>query len=76
MADLRGFTEKPRSQLTSGEDERAAGRRGARVGGRYDKEIRQIITHLEAAIPFATEPMANALRALVQWYRTGRQPTG
>ena len=41
------------------------------MGGRYDKEIRQIITHLEAAIPFATEPMANALRALIQWYRTG-----
>ena len=47
-----------------------------RVGGRYDKEIRQIVTHLEAAIPFATEPMANALRALVQWYRTGETPTG
>jgi dipeptidyl-peptidase-3 len=42
-----------------------------RVGGRYDKEIRQVIGHLEAAIPFATEPMANALRALIQWYTTG-----
>jgi len=29
------------------------------------------VKHLEAAIPFATEPTANALRALIQWYRTG-----
>ena len=42
-----------------------------KVGGRYSKEITQIVTHLEAAIPFAPEPTANALRALVQWYRTG-----
>src|SRR6185503_3768922 len=42
-----------------------------RVGGRYSKEITQIITHLEAAIPYASEPMAAALRALVQFYRTG-----
>jgi dipeptidyl-peptidase-3 len=71
MADLRGFTEK------YGLNSRLVKRDGRlveevyRVGGRYDKEIRRIISHLEAAIPFATEPMANALRALVQWYRTG-----
>jgi dipeptidyl-peptidase-3 len=29
------------------------------------------VRHLENAIPYATEPMQNALRALVQWYRTG-----
>jgi len=42
-----------------------------KIGGRYSKEIQQIVAHLEAAIPFAPEPTANALRALVQWYRTG-----
>ncbi len=42
-----------------------------RVGGRYDKEIRQIIRHLEAAIPYATDPMADALRALIRFYTTG-----
>ncbi|MEZ5317330.1 MAG: hypothetical protein R2752_08030 [Vicinamibacterales bacterium] len=42
-----------------------------RVGGRYDAPIREIVSHLEAAIPLATEPMAKALRALVKWYRTG-----
>ncbi len=42
-----------------------------KVGGRYSKEITAIVSHLEAAIPFAPEFTANALRALIQWYRTG-----
>jgi len=71
MADLKGFTEK------NGLNSRLVKRDGKlveevyKVGGRYDKEISEIVKHLEAAIPFATEPMANALRALAQWYRTG-----
>ncbi len=44
-----------------------------RVGGRYDKEIRAIIGHLEAAIPYATEPMAGALKALIKFYQTGEE---
>ena len=71
MADLKGFTEK------NGLNARLVKRDGKlveevyKVGGRYDAEISAIVKHLEAAIPFATEPMANALRALMQWYRTG-----
>ena len=71
LADLRGFTEK------YGLNSRLVKNNGRlveevyRVGGRYDKELRRIIAHLQAAIPFATEPMANALRALIQWYTTG-----
>ena len=42
-----------------------------RVGGKYDAQIRAIVGHLEAAIPFATEPMAKALKALVKFYQTG-----
>ena len=42
-----------------------------RIGGMYDPQIRDVIRHLEAAVPYATEPMGRALRALVQWYRTG-----
>jgi dipeptidyl-peptidase III len=42
-----------------------------KVGGRYDKEIRAIVGHLEAAIPYASEPMAKALRALIKFYQTG-----
>ncbi|HET7219286.1 MAG TPA: hypothetical protein VFJ02_14615 [Vicinamibacterales bacterium] len=42
-----------------------------RIGGKYDAQIRRIVQHLEAAIPYATEPMAKALRALVKFYQTG-----
>jgi dipeptidyl-peptidase-3 len=42
-----------------------------RVGGKYDAQIRKIVEHLEAAVPFATEPMAKALRALIKFYQTG-----
>ena len=44
-----------------------------RVGGKYDKEIRAIVRHLEAAIPYATETMAAALEALVRFYRSGSE---
>jgi dipeptidyl-peptidase III len=42
-----------------------------RVNGRYGPQIAEIIRHLEAAVPFATEPMAAALKALIKVYRTG-----
>ena len=44
-----------------------------RVNGRYSGQIAAIVEHLEAAIPFATEPMAKALAALVKFYRTGEK---
>ena len=71
MADLTGFEE--RYPLNS----RLVKRDGAlveeiyRVGGRYDSYIRRIVAHLEAAIPFATDAMAAALRALIRFYQTG-----
>jgi dipeptidyl-peptidase-3 len=71
MRDLAGFTER------YGLNSRLVKRNGVlieevyRVGGRYDAQIREIIRHLEAARPFATEPMVRALDALIQWYRTG-----
>jgi len=74
MKDLAGFDEK--YPLNS----RVVKRNGKiseevyRVGGKYDGQIRQIIQHLEAAVPFATEPMAKALKALVKFYQTGETP--
>ncbi|HYM24536.1 MAG TPA: hypothetical protein VEU08_15070 [Vicinamibacterales bacterium] len=44
-----------------------------RVGGRYGRLIQAIVDHLEAAMPFASEPMANALRALIAFYHTGEE---
>ena len=42
-----------------------------RVGGRYGSQLAAVVKHLEDAIPFATEPMAGALRALITFYQTG-----
>ncbi len=42
-----------------------------RVGGRYGRQLSAIINHLERAIPYATEPMAKALRGLIRFYQTG-----
>ena len=42
-----------------------------RIDGRYGAQIAEIVKHLEAAVPHASEPMAAALAALAQWYRTG-----
>ncbi len=42
-----------------------------RVGGRYGRQIAAIVGHLEAAKPFATEPMKKALDALIKFYTTG-----
>jgi dipeptidyl-peptidase-3 len=71
MADLKGFTER------YGLNSRLVKRDGQlieevyKVGGRYDAQITQVVKHLEAAVPLATDSMAAALRALIQWYRTG-----
>jgi dipeptidyl-peptidase-3 len=43
-----------------------------RIGGRYDSQIARIVRHLEDAAAVAPAPTAEALRALVAFYRTGR----
>ena len=73
MSDLDGFEE--RYPLNS----RLVKRDGRLVeevyrindDGRYVTELTEVVRHLEAAIPYATEPMANALTALIRWYQTG-----
>ena len=71
MADLDGFTEAHPLNSRIVKRDGVLTEEVYRVGGRYDKEIREIIAHLEAAIPYATEPMAVALRALIKFYTTG-----
>src|SRR5688572_879045 len=71
MKDLEGFKERyPLNSRVVKKDGKLI-EEVYRVGGRYDKEIRSIVQHLEAAIPFATPTMKEALSALVRWYRTG-----
>jgi len=44
-----------------------------RVGEIYGAQIGAIVRHLDAAIPYATEAMAAALRALITFYTTGHR---
>ncbi len=71
MQDIDGFAE--RYQLNSRLVKTPAGlvEEVYRVGGKYDKEIRAIIGHLDAAANHATPLMAEALRALIKFYETG-----
>ena len=71
MKDLEGFEERhPLNSRLVRQDGRLV-EEVYKVGGKYDAQIRQIVSHLEAAIPYATEPMAKALRALITFYQTG-----
>ena len=71
MADLKGFTEK------NGLNSRLVKKDGRlveevyKIDGRYGRQIAEIVKHLDAALPFARESTAAALKALIQWYRTG-----
>jgi len=71
MPDLAGFTE------TYPLNSRLVKRDGKlqeevyRVGGKYNRQIVKIVAHLEAAAAVAPAPTAEALRALVTFYRTG-----
>ena len=71
MADLADFDERYplNSRLVKRDGELRE--EVYRIDGRYGAEIAEIVKHLEAAIPHATEPMAAALAAQAQWYRTG-----
>ncbi len=73
MSDLDGFDER------YGLNSRLVKRDGRlveevyKVGGKYDRAIRAIIVHLEDALPYASAGLADSLRALIRFYRTGEQ---
>jgi dipeptidyl-peptidase-3 len=71
MADLEGFREEhPLNSRLVKRDGRLS-EEVYRIGGKYGSHIAGVVGHLEAAIPYATETMAHALRALIGFYRTG-----
>ena len=73
MADLDGFEERyPLNSRLVKRDGRLE-EEVYRVGGRYARPIARIVGHLEDALPFATETMAAALRALIRFYQTGEE---
>ena len=73
MADLEEFDEQYplNSRLVKRDGELVEEVYRIDGDGRYADELREVVRHLEAALPFATEPMAAALEALTTWYRTG-----
>jgi dipeptidyl-peptidase-3 len=71
MKDMEGFKERYALNSRVVKKDGKIVEEVYKVGGRYDREIRQILAHLEAAIPYATEPMAKALRAQIKFYQTG-----
>ena len=72
MDDVEGFRERYglNSRLVADRNGRLT-EEVYRLDGKYGEQIAEIVEHLEAAVPFATQPMAEALRALVTFYRTG-----
>jgi len=71
MKDLAGFAERyPLNSRLVKQGGRLT-EEVYRVHGRYGDKIATIMGHLGAAVPYATEPMAKALQALVTFYRTG-----
>jgi dipeptidyl-peptidase-3 len=71
MKDLQGFHEQHPLNSRLVKDGGRIVEEVYRVGGRYSPQIEAIVRHLEVAIPYATAPMANALHALIRFYRTG-----
>jgi dipeptidyl-peptidase-3 len=71
LDNLKGFTEKYGLNSRLAKTDGKLVEEVYRINGRYAERITEIVKHLEAAIPFAPEPTANALRALVRFYRTG-----
>jgi dipeptidyl-peptidase-3 len=72
MADLAGFREEHPLNSRLVKRSGKVSEEVYRVDGRYGRQISAIVGHLEAAVPFASPPMAAALRALITFYRTGR----
>jgi dipeptidyl-peptidase-3 len=73
MRDLDGFRERHplNSRLVKASGQLVE--EVYRVGGRYDREIRRIIRHIEDALPYAPDSTAAALRALIRFYTTGEE---
>jgi dipeptidyl-peptidase-3 len=71
MADLEGVVERyPLNSRVVRIDGRIV-EQVYRLGGMYDSELREVVRHLEAALPYAPPSLADALRALIRWYDTG-----
>src|SRR5688500_3354361 len=73
MADIAGFVERHPLNSRLVKQNGLLREEVYRVGGLYDTEIREIVRHLQDALPFAPDSLAAALRALIRWYETGEE---
>jgi dipeptidyl-peptidase III len=71
-ADLNGFVEEHALNSRLVKRDGRLVEEVYRAGELYGPQIGAIVGHLDDAIPYATEPMARALRALIRFYTTGR----
>ena len=67
MDDLDGFEERHPLNSRLVKDGGRLVEQVYRVGGMYDRQIRAIVGHLEAAVPYAPPTMAAALVALIRF---------
>ena len=73
MEDLKGFTEKYPLNSRLVKQNGKLVEEVYRVNGRYGAQLRQIVTHLAQATQYSSDPMTKALRALIQFYRSGEE---
>lgn len=73
MDDLKAFDERHALNSRLVNDGGQLVEEVYRIGGRYDREIRRIVAHLEDAVSFAPAATAEALRALIRFYTTGEE---
>lgn len=73
MADVKGFTERYGLNSRLVKSNGRLTEEVYRTNSRYGTALTAIVTHLQEAIPYASEPMANALRALIRFYQTGER---
>ena len=73
MADLSGVVERYPLNSRVVKQDGVVVEQVYRVGGLYDAELTEVVTHLEHALPYAPASFAAALSALIRWYRTGEE---
>jgi dipeptidyl-peptidase-3 len=71
MKDLEGFAERYGLNSRLVKRETAIVEEVYRSGEIYGRQIDAIVEHLEAAVAYASEDTATALRALIAFYRSG-----
>jgi dipeptidyl-peptidase-3 len=73
MTDLEGFREQHPLNSKLVKREGTLVEEVYRIGGKYDAQLRHVVTHLRAAAASATSQTAAALAALIRFYETGEE---